>query len=674
MDETTANAPLKEIQKKIETLREQLHYHNHRYYVLNDPQIDDFTFDRMLRELEELEAAYPQFWTPDSPTSRVGEASANQFSPVTHLVQMGSLADVFSNEELLDFDRRVRETVSDPVYVVEPKIDGLSVSLEYVDGIFTRGSTRGDGITGEDITENLRTIRSIPLKLTEPVEFLEVRGEVYMPKAVFAALSEQQELMGEQPFKNPRNAAAGSLRQKNPKVTASRRLDIFVFNIQQQRGGEEITGHKQSLDYLGRLGFHVIPSYRTYTKIQDAIAEIGRIGENRSEFGFGIDGAVVKVDNFTHRQMLGSTAKFPRWAAAYKYPPEVKETTLLDIEIQVGRTGALTPTAVFEPIQLAGTTVSRAVLHNQDFIDEKQIAIGDRILVRKAGDIIPEVIGTVDHHPDKPVYQIPAICPSCGSPAVRDEGEAALRCTNVDCPAQLLRHLIHFASRDAMDIDGLGPAILSALVKVGAVHSPADLYALQPETIASLDKMGEKSAANLMAALEKSKNNDLSRLVFALGIRNVGQRASQLLCQKFPTMDQLLAAKQEEISAIDGFGEVMAENVVAFFSLEATRELIARLRQQGVNMTSTLAPKGDLLSGLTFVLTGTLPTMSRSEAKEKIEALGGKVSGSVSKKTSYLLAGEEAGSKLKKATDLGIPILDEAAFLRVLETGPEQSL
>lgn len=659
---------LEETRSRIESLREQLHYHNHRYYVLNNPEIDDFTFDKMLRELEDLEAQFPQFITPDSPTSRVGESATTQFTPVVHQVQMGSLSDVFDEEELKDFDHRVQETIENPLYICEPKIDGLSVSLEYTNGIFTRGSTRGDGLTGEDITENLRTIRSIPLKLTEPLPFLEVRGEVFMPRSVFEKLSEQQELNGEQPFKNPRNAAAGSLRQKNPKITASRRLDIFVFNIQQKEGGKTITGHKQSLEYLGKLGFHVIPSYRACENIDKVIEAIHEIGDHRSEYDYAIDGAVVKVDDFSQREVLGSTSKFPKWAAAFKYPPEVKETILRDIEIQVGRTGALTPTAVFDPIQLAGTTVSRAVLHNQDFINEKKIAVGDRILVRKAGEIIPEVIASVSHDPDKDIFQIPLVCPSCGSPVVRDEGEAVLRCTNVDCPAQLLRNLIHFASRDAMDIDGLGPAVLSALVGIHAIHSPADLYTLSAETIASLDKMGEKSAANLLAALEKSKQNDLSRLVFALGIRNVGQKASQLLCQKFQHIDQLMNADFEQISAIDGFGDVMAENVVQFFQLTKTRDLIERLRGLGLNMVSTLKPVGDKLTGLTFVLTGTLPTLSRNEAKEKIEALGGKVSGSVSKKTSYVLAGEDAGSKLKKAQDLGITLLSEDEFLKMLES------
>lgn len=661
------SAQLEEIRARMGSLREQLHYHNHRYYVLNDPEIDDFTFDKMLRELEELETQYPQFKTPDSPTSRVGESSTTQFSPVVHQVQMGSLSDVFDEDELREFDSRVQETIENPLYICEPKIDGLSVSLEYTDGVFTRGSTRGDGLTGEDITENLRTIRSIPLKLTEALPFLEVRGEVFMPRSVFEKLSEQQELNGEQPFKNPRNAAAGSLRQKNPKITASRRLDIFVFNIQQKEGGKAVTGHKQSLDYLGELGFHVIPAYRVCENIDRVIEAIHEIGDHRSEYDYAIDGAVVKVDDFAQREILGSTSKFPKWAAAFKYPPEVKETILRDIEIQVGRTGALTPTAVFDSIQLAGTTVGRAVLHNQDFINEKQIALGDRILVRKAGEIIPEVIASVSHDPDKAVFQIPLVCPSCGSAVVRDEGEAVLRCPNVDCPAQLLRNLIHFASRDAMDIDGLGPAVLTALVGIEAVHSPADLYTLSAETIASLDKMGEKSASNLLAALEKSKQNDLSRLVFALGIRNVGQKASQLLCQRFQDIDQLMNADFEQVNAIDGFGEVMARNVVQFFSLPKIKDLIERLRGLGLNMVSTLKPVGDKLSGLTFVLTGTLPTLSRSEAKEKIEALGGKVSGSVSKKTSYVLAGEEAGSKLKKAQDLGITILDEAEFLKMLE-------
>ena len=653
-------------QQRAQQLREQIEYYSKLYYEQDDPAISDYDFDKLMHELIDIEEAYPELLTPDSPTHRVGGKASNSFAPVEHVVQMGSLQDVFSSEEVEDFDRRVRETVPNPLYVVEPKIDGLSVSLEYRDGLLVRGSTRGDGFVGEDVTENIRTIASVPLRLKEAVPYLEVRGEVYMPVASFEKVVAQQELNEEKPFKNPRNAAAGSLRQKNPKITAQRGLDIFVFNLQQVQG-KEILSHKESLDWLKALGFQVSPSYLRVDSIQKAIEEIGQIGQRRGAYSFDIDGAVVKVDDLAQRDLLGATAKFPKWAVAFKYPPEEKVTTLLDVEVKVGRTGALTPTAVFEPIQLAGTTVSRAVLHNQDFIDEKQIAIGDKIVVRKAGDIIPEVV-TVAEHCGQPVYHLPEYCPSCHTRVVREEGEAAIYCPNIECPAQLMRNLIHFASRDAMDIDGLGPALLENLVNAGWVHSPADFYELKEEEVAKLDRMGKKSAANLMASLERSKQNDLSRVIFALGIPEVGEKMAALLAQQFGTMEKLSWATLEELTAIDGFGEVVAQNIVSFFLEERNRRQIERLAQAGINMESKKVKAGDTFAGMTFVLTGTLPTLKRSEAKELIESLGGKVSSSVSKKTSYVVAGEEAGSKLDKANELGIPLLSEEQLLQMAKT------
>lgn len=656
-------------QQRAQQLREQIEYYSKLYYEQDDPAISDYDFDKLMHELIDIEEAYPELLTPDSPTHRVGGKASNSFAPVEHVVQMGSLQDVFSSEEVEDFDRRVRETVPDPLYVVEPKIDGLSVSLEYRDGLLVRGSTRGDGFVGEDVTENIRTIASVPLRLKEAVPYLEVRGEVYMPVASFEKVVAQQELNEEKPFKNPRNAAAGSLRQKNPKITAQRGLDIFVFNLQQVQG-KELSSHKESLDWLKSLGFQVSPSYLRVDSIQKAIEEIGQIGQRRGTYSFDIDGAVVKVDDLAQRELLGATAKFPKWAVAFKYPPEEKITTLLDVEVKVGRTGALTPTAVFEPIQLAGTTVSRAVLHNQDFIDEKQIAIGDKIVVRKAGDIIPEVV-TVAEHCGQPVYHLPEYCPSCHTRVVREEGQAAIYCPNIECPAQLMRNLIHFASRDAMDIDGLGPALLESLVNAGWVHSPADLYQLKEDEVAKLERMGKKSAANLMASLERSKQNDLSRVIFALGIPEVGEKMAALLAQQFGTMEKLSWATLEELTAIDGFGEVVAQNIVSFFLEERNRRQIERLAQAGVNMESKKVKAGDTFAGMTFVLTGTLPTLKRSEAKELIESLGGKVSSSVSKKTSYVVAGEEAGSKLDKANELGIPLLSEDELLEMAK--PQQS-
>ena len=647
------------------SLREKLEKYSYQYYVLNQSEVSDFEFDRMMHQLMELEEQYPELLTADSITHRVGGVAENSFESVVHTVQMGSLQDVFSEEEVRDFDRKVREEITNPTYIVEPKIDGLSVSLEYRDGLLVRGSTRGDGFVGEDVTANLKTVRNIPLKLNTDVPFIEVRGEVYMPVSSFERLVEQQELADEKPFKNPRNAAAGSLRQKNPKITAKRGLAIFVFNLQQLEG-HTTNGHKESLDYMKELGLTVVPSYKAVTDIDAAIEEIRRIGSNRGQFGFDIDGAVVKVDDFAQRELLGSTSKFPKWAVAYKYPPEEKVTKLLDIEVAVGRTGVLTPTAIFEPVQLAGTTVSRAVLHNQDFIDEKGIAIGDDIVVRKAGEIIPEVVAVASHNSEN-TWKLPEVCPSCGTAVVKEEGEVAVRCPNIQCPAQLIRNLIHFASRSAMDIDGLGKAMVEQLVKQDLIHSPADLYELKADEIAALDRMGKKSANNLIKAIEKSKQNDLSKLIFALGIHEVGEKAAVLLAQKFETMDRIMSASAEEISSIEGFGIVMARNVENFFRREANVQQIERLKVCGLNMNCLMEKAGDKLAGKTFVLTGTLPTLKRSEAQAMIEKQGGKVSGSVSKKTTYVVAGEEAGSKLTKAQELGITILSEAELLELLE-------
>ena len=651
---------------RIEELRGLLQYHAERYYNNDSPEIEDWQYDELMRELTALERDFPEFDDPQSITRRVGGQASATFAPVTHTVPLGSLQDAFTFEDLDAFDKRVREKTDKPLYVVEAKIDGLSVALLYENGIFVRGATRGDGVTGEDVTENLRTIRSLPLKLTAAPPLLEVRGEVYMPRPVFEKLVAAQENAGEAPFKNPRNAAAGSLRQKDSKVTASRQLDIFVFNVQHVEGAE-LHSHKDSLDYLAELGFQVSPDYRRYDDMQAVKQRVEEIGENRGNLDFDIDGAVVKVDDFTQREALGSTSKFPKWAVAYKYPPEEKTTRLRDVEVKVGRTGALTPTAVFDPITLAGTTVTRAVLHNQEMIDKKGIAIGSLIVVRKAGDIIPEVVAVAEHLPGAPVYKLPENCPSCGATAVKEDGEAVLRCPNAACPAQLLRNLTHFASRDAMDIEGLGPAVVQLLVDNGLVSSAADLYHLQPEQVAPLERMGQKSAENLISAIALSKRQDLSRLIFALGIRGIGQRAAVLLARRFGDMQTLMDAPVQEIAAIEGYGEIMAKATAGFFAEQGNRQLIERLREAGLNMQSDLQPVGEKLSGLTFVLTGTLPTLSRSEASKLIEDAGGKTSSSVSKKTSYLVTGEDAGSKLTKANQLGIPLLDEAALLAMLE-------
>lgn len=653
--------------QQIDALCAEIEYHNKKYYTEDAPEISDYEYDMLYRRLENLEAAFPALKTEDSPTNRVGDKTYNTFAAVTHTVPMESLHDSFSEEELREFDRRVRAAVSNPVYVVEPKFDGLSVALEYVNGVYTRGSTRGDGTIGEDVTQNIGTIRSVPKTLSTPVPFLEVRGEVYMSDESFQALCERQELLEEKTFKNPRNAAAGSLRQKDPKITAQRTLDLFVFNIQQIQG-ETVSTHYDALERLRALGFPVSPIYCRTGDIETVIEKIREIGDLRGTFPYPIDGAVVKVDDFAQRETLGSTAKFPRWAEAYKYPPEEKETTLLDIEVAVGRTGVLTPTGVFEPVFLAGTTVSRATLHNQDFIAEKDIRIGSKVIIRKAGEIIPEVVTVVDNPSDTVPYHLPAKCPSCGEEVSRLEGEAAARCTNPQCPAQLLRHLIHFASRDAMDIEGLGPAALDQLVRTFSIASPADLYSLTAEQLETLERFGKKSAENLVAAIEKSKQNDLSRLLFALGIPHIGAKAAKLLATAFGSMDALLAAEESAIAAIDGFGGIMAAEVYSFFRKHSTLELVERLKAAGVNMQSAAMEAGSTrLLGKTFVLTGTLPTMTRSEASALIEKNGGKVTSSVSKKTSYVVAGEDAGSKLTKAQTLGIEILTEDDLRRMTE-------
>ena len=656
---------LEQARKRAEELRAVSERNNRLYYDQDAPELEDFEYDQLTRELKEIEKTFPELVTASSPTQHVGGTASTKFAKVAHAVKMESLQDAFSYEELREFDARVREAGVSPEYVVEAKIDGLSVSLEYENGVFVRGSTRGDGVVGEDVTENLATIRDIPHTLHGAPEFLEVRGEVYMPHAAFLALREQQELEDKTPFKNPRNAAAGSLRQKDAKITASRGLSIFVFNLQRVQG-REFSRHSETLDYIKSLGFPVSPRYNVYHSIEDAIAEIQRIGEMRGTLEFDIDGAVIKVNDLAARSALGSTNKFPRWAIAFKYPPEVKESVVRDIEVTVGRTGVLTPTAVFDPIFLAGTSVARANLHNGDIIGSLDVRIGDTIQVRKAGDIIPEVIGVARHGEGTVPYRMPDRCPSCGAPVVHLEDEAALRCVNPECPAQALRNLIHFASRNAMAIDGLGEAVARQLIDKGLVHTVADLYTLTREQILTLDKFKAKSAGNLLAAIENSRKNNLDKLVFGLGIRNIGDKAAALLAEHFGSMEKLRQASAEQVSSIDGFGGVMAQSVVEFFAKEGTGDLLEHLAQAGVNMEWHGEKKGTALAGKTVVVTGTLPTLSRQEAEALIVRNGGKASGSVSRRTAYVLAGEAAGSKLTKAQTLGIPVIDEAEFFRII--------
>lgn len=654
-------------QKEIEELTRELEEANRLYYVLDAPTMEDYEYDKKLRRLEELEAQYPEFASPLSPTKRVGGEALSRFEKVEHAVPLESLQDVFSEEEVGEFDRRLRETVRDAAYSVEPKVDGLSVALEYRDGVFVRGATRGDGRIGEDVTENLKTIRSIPLRIDDAPSRLIVRGEVFMPREVFEKLNAAREEAGKSLFANPRNAAAGSLRQLDPSIAAERRLDILIFNLQLAEGIEFQT-HAQTLDYLKQRHFKVIP-YQLCATAAEATEEIRRIGQERYGYSFDIDGAVVKLNNLADRALLGSTAKFPRWACAYKYPPEIRETVLEDIVVQVGRTGVLTPKAVVRPVRLAGTTVTNATLHNQDFITEKDIRIGDTVKIRKAGEIIPEILSVETEK--RPVgtspYRLPSLCPVCGAPVERDPDGAALRCTGAECPAQLSRNIAHFVSRNAMDIDGLGDAIVEQLITMGAVRSPADIYFLTLDELKSLWKSGSKAAQKLLAAIESSKNNDLSRLIFALGIRQVGEKAAKVLAKTFGSLDALMQATQEELTQIRDIGAVTAENIVSWFASPQSRHLISRLREAGVNFESSAVQDDGRFAGMTFVLTGALSLFTRDEATEKIEAHGGKAAGSVSKKTTYLVAGENAGSKLKKANELGIPVLSEREFLSMLQ-------
>jgi DNA ligase (NAD+) len=662
-----------DIAKRINELRKIINYHNTRYYVEANPEISDYEYDALYRELEDLEAERPDLATPDSPTRRIGDQVLEGFEKVEHVVQMQSLNDVFSREELFAFDQRVRDAVGNELeYVVEKKIDGLSVSLEYENGRFIRGSTRGDGFVGEDITQNLRTIKSIPLVLKEPVPFIEVRGEVFIAKKDFEKVNEEQEELGQQLFANPRNAAAGSLRQLDPRIAAKRKLDIYIFNIQRIEG-KVIGSHSESLEYMKRLGFKVSPGYRVCRDIAEVVEEVERIGDSRGEFAFEIDGAVVKVNSLAQRELLGSTAKTPRWAAAFKYPAEKKQTRIKEIWVNVGRTGVLTPNAVLEPVRLAGTTVSRATLHNLDYIREKQIRIGDTAWVQKAGDIIPEVIEVVfeKRTGEEREFIMPEKCPVCGSQVVREEGEAAYRCVGIECPAQLSRSIEHFASRDAMNIDGLGPAIVKALLDGGFIKGIADLYYLhcRKDELVSMERMGKKSVENLLASIDRSKRNNIDRLIYGFGIRHIGLRAAQLLAESFESLDELMQAGVDDIVKINEFGEITAKSVVLFFEQEQTLDTVEKLRAAGVNLVSAgrRKPLDNRFEGLTFVLTGTLPTYSRAGASELIESFGGKISGSVSKKTDYVLAGEEAGSKLDKALQLGVKIIDEEAFRRMLE-------
>lgn len=653
-------------QEEILSLTRELSEAGHRYYVLDDPTMPDFEYDQKLRHLEELEAAYPQFAQADSPTRRVGGEAISAFQPVRHEVPLESLQDVFSFEELGEFDQRISETAPKRQYSVEPKVDGLSVALEYVDGVFVRGATRGDGTVGEDVTENLRTVRSIPLKLEHAPRRLIVRGEVFMPKKVFRALNEKREEEGQSLFANPRNAAAGSLRQLDPKIAAKRQLDILVFNLQLCEG-REFSSHTETLDYLRELKFKVIP-YTLCDTRAEIESRITAINENREDFSFDIDGAVIKVNSLAERRAFGSTAKFPRWACAYKYPPEIKPTRVEDIVIQVGRTGVLTPKAVVKPVRLSGTTVTNATLHNQDFISEKDIRIGDTVLIRKAGEIIPEIL-EVDFtkRPEGAVpYRLPEVCPVCGGPTQRDPDGAAIRCVSESCPAQKVRFLSHFASRDAMDIDGLGSAIVEQLVDEGLVETPADLYTLTTERLEQLDRMGAQSAKNLVNAIEASKGNDLWRLLFALGIRQVGAKAAKVLSQTFGTLEEIQNASLEALTAVPDIGGITAGNIKSWFERPLNQELVERLTAAGLNTKCLTEISDQRFAGKTIVVTGTLEQMTRQEATEAIERMGGKAAGSVSKKTSFVVAGPGAGSKLKKAQELGIAVLSEAEFLELL--------
>ena len=652
-----------DIQKEIDKLRREINYHSRLYYVEDAPVISDYDFDMLMQRLKKLEEEHPELVTPDSPTQRVGGQALSKFEQVQHQVPLESLTDVFSIDELYAFGDRMDSLIDGPhAYTVEPKIDGLSMSLEYENGVFVRGATRGDGLIGENVTENLRTVRSLPLRIENAPERLIVRGEVYMSKAVFQELNARREINGEALLANPRNAAAGSMRQLDPKIAASRKLDIVCFNMQYSSDGGYVS-HAQTLDAMKAMGFPTVP-YVRYDRIEDCVERIAWLGEHRDELAYDMDGAVIKIDSLSQREALGSTAKAPRWAVAFKYPPEKKESKVLDVVVQVGRTGVLTPKVIVEPVRLAGTTVSAATLHNQDNIDRLDLRIGDTVLLQKAGEIIPEVLSVnKDKRPDWAVpFVMPDICPECGSPVVRDEDGAALRCTSPECPAQRLRNIAHFASREAMDIDGLGISVCESLINNGLVSSAADLYYLEKDKVAQLERMGEKSAANLMTAIENSKSAGLARLLCAFGIRQVGQKAAKVLASHFADLDSLIAAKTEELTAIPDIGGITAGFITEWFSLPQSMHLIGRLRAAGVDFTSHEDKKDDRFAGQTFVLTGTLSKYTRDEASAIIESFGGKASGSVSKKTSYVLAGENAGSKLTKAEGLGIRIISEDEF------------
>ena len=666
------------VKKELERLRREVAYHAKKYYVDDAPEISDYDYDMLYRRLEELEAAHPEFFDPSSPTQRVGGSPLERFEKVTHRVPLNSLADVFSFEELAAYldgaEPRLAEAGIKPEWSVEPKIDGLSVALTYERGVFVRGATRGAGYVGEDVTQNIRTIFSLPMTLPEPLD-ITVRGEVYMPRAVFEAINARREAEGKTLMANPRNAAAGSLRQLDPRVAAERRLDVFIFNLQEGSlwsDGHEATSHNESLDRLAELGFPVISERVTVGRREDIFAHIEKLGAMRDGLKYDIDGVVIKLDAFSGRRLLGEGTKTPKWAVAYKFPPETKYTKLTDITVAVGRTGVLTPAAVLEPVRLAGTTVSRATLHNLDFIRERGIMIGDTVAVRKAGDIIPEIVEALPDKRDgsERPFLMPERCPSCGEPVVRDETcgveGAAYRCTNSACPAQLSRSLEHFASKNAMNIEGLGPQMVELLLSAGLVRTAPDLYCLTAEQLVPLDRMGELSAKNLVAAIERSKSAGLERLIYALGIRNIGEAAAAAMAARFGTLERCLTATYDELCGIEDFGDVTAQCVLNFFSHPQNIELCRRLTEAGLLTSATAKKADDSLGGMTFVLTGTLPTMTRDEASALIKEHGGKVSGSVSKKTTYVVAGEEAGSKLTKAHDLGVNVIDEAALLAML--------
>ncbi len=659
-----------ETKNRIDELRETLSRYGYEYYVLDTPTVSDFEYDALMRELIDLEEANPEFNSPDSPTQRVGGEVLEGFQTVSHQVQMQSLADVFSKEELFEFDTRVSTALDGEgyEYVAEMKIDGLSVSLEYENGIFTRGSTRGDGFVGEDITHNLKTIQNIPLRLKESIPYLEVRGEVYMPQKSFVKLNEQREAAGEPLFANPRNAAAGSLRQLDSKIAAERKLDIYIFNIQRVEG-KELSTHTESLNWLKEIGFKVVPGSKPLKTITNAYDEILKIGESRGDLSFDIDGAVVKINDFSQRESLGSTSKTPKWAVAYKFPAEQQQTKLLDIALQVGRTGVVTPNAVLTPVRIAGSTVSRATLHNIDNIKAKDIRIGDTVIIEKAGDIIPAVVGVVTEKRDgsEKVFEMPKECPVCNGSLTREDGEAAVRCTNSNCPAQQLRSIMHFVSKSAMDIDGLGASIIEQLLDEKLISDCADLYTLKYDDIVKLERFADKSAQNLIKAISDSKERGLDRLLFGLGIRMIGSRAAQILADKYGNIDNLMKASPEELAQVPEIGEKMSLSLVEYFNQEKSKDLIERLKNLGVKTDYVSTKTDNTLEGKTFVLTGTLPTLKRSEAKTMIENHGGKVSGSVSKNTDFVVAGEEAGSKLEKAQSLGITVISEDELLKILD-------